>query len=170
MNVSRSLAACAPQRYGSLSSPRQSCVLSGASMPHKRMRALCISNVSPSITLACPIMSSAKVPFEAVIKVRNAINPSHRAPAAVPVLTAEQSNAAVRLLRCVRVFFGVGLQNIVDRVVRSYGAEVSGPTQEKLINYIQLLASTGIPDEKLLRFGRAYLKEILKPNPRYTGC
>jgi hypothetical protein len=85
-------------------------------------------------------------------------------------LTAEQSNAAVRLLRCVNVFFGVGLQNIVDRVVRSYGAEVSRPTQEKLFNYIRLLASTGIPDEKLLAFGRAYLREILKPNPRYTGC
>jgi hypothetical protein len=84
-------------------------------------------------------------------------------------LTAEQSNAAVRVLRCVSVFFGVGLQNIVDRVVRSYGAEVSGPTQEKLFN-IRLLASTGIPDEKLLMFGRAYLREILKPNRRYTGC
>jgi hypothetical protein len=54
--------------------------------------------------------------------------------------------------------------------VRSYGTEVSGPTREKLFNYIRLLASTGIPDEKLLTFGRAYLREILKPNPRYTGC
>ena len=115
-------------------------------------------------------MSSANVPFDAEIKVRSAINPSLRAAAAVPVLTAEQSNGAVRLLRCVS-YFGVGLQNIVDSVVRSYGAEVSGPTQEKLFNYIRLLASTGIPDEKLLTFGRAYLlREILKPNPRYTGC
>jgi hypothetical protein len=114
-------------------------------------------------------MSSASVPFDAVIKVRNAISP-RRAPAAVPVLTAEQSNAAMRSLRCVSVFFGVGLQNIVDMVVRLYGAEVSGPPQEKLFDYIQLLTSTGIPDEKLLAFGRAYLREILKPNPRYTGC
>jgi hypothetical protein len=76
----------------------------------------------------------------------------------------------VRSLRCVGIFFGVGLQNIVDRIVSSYGAEVSRPTREKLINYIQLLASTGITDEKLLTFGRAYLREILKPNPRYTGC
>jgi hypothetical protein len=74
---------------------------------------------------------------------------------------AEWANEAAR---------GVGLQNIVDRVVRAYGAEISGPTQEKLFNYIRLLASTGIPDEKLLIFGRAYLREILKPNPRYTGC
>ena len=62
------------------------------------------------------------------------------------------------------------MENIVDRVVRSHGAEVSGPTREKLSNYIRLLASTGVPDEKLLAFGRAYLREILKPNPRYTGC
>ena len=139
-------------------------------MPHNRMRVLCISSVSPSITLACPIMSSANVPFDAVIKVRSAISPSLRAPAAAPVLTAEQSDGAVRLLQRARVFFGVGLRNIVDRVVSSYGAEVSGPTREKLINYMQLLASTGITDQKLLMFGRAYLKEILKPNPRYTGC
>jgi hypothetical protein len=62
------------------------------------------------------------------------------------------------------------LQNIVESVVRSYAAEVSEPAQEKLFNYIRLLASTGITDEKLLTFGRAYLKEILKPDPRYTGC
>ena len=133
------------------------------------MRVLCISSVSPSITLACPIMSSANVPFDAAINIRSAISPNLRAPAAVPVLTAEH-NAAVRSLRCVSVFFGVGLQNIVDRVVSSCGAEVSQPTQEKLFNYIRLLASTGIPDEKLLTFGRAYLREILKPNSRYTGC
>ena len=134
------------------------------------MGVLCISNVSPSITLACPIMSSASVPFDVVIKVTSAISPCPIALAAVPDLTAEQSNGAVRSLRCVYVFFGVGLENIVDSVVRSYGAEVSGPTQEKLFNYIRLLASRGVSDEKLLTFGRAYLREILEPNPRYTGC
>jgi hypothetical protein len=59
-------------------------------------------------------------------------SPSPIALAAVPDLTAEQSNGAVRSLRSVSVFFGVGLENIVDSVVRSYGAEVSEPTQEKL--------------------------------------
>jgi hypothetical protein len=34
-------------------------------------------------------MSSANVPFDAEIKVRNAISPSLKAPAAVLVLTAE---------------------------------------------------------------------------------
>jgi hypothetical protein len=61
-------------------------------------------------------------------------------------------------------------ENIVDSVVRSYGAEVSEPAQEKLLNYIRLLASTGITNRQLLTFGRAYLKEILEPDTRYTGC
>ena len=61
----------------------------------------------------------------------------------------------------IAIFFGVGLQIVWGR---------SGPTQEKLFSYIRLLASTGIPDEKLLMFGRAYLREILERDPRYTGC
>jgi hypothetical protein len=68
------------------------------------------------------------------------------------------------------VFWLVALKNIVDRVVSSFGYEVSEPTQEKLLNYIRLLASTGKTEEQLLRFGMAYLKEILEPDPRYTGC
>ena len=34
-------------------------------------------------------------------------------------------------------------------------------------------ADVGLPDivaKELLTFGRAYLREILEPNPRYTGC
>jgi hypothetical protein len=62
------------------------------------------------------------------------------------------------------------LHNIVDRVVSSYNGEVSGLTQEKLLNYIRLLASTGKTDEQLMAFGKAYLQEILQPDPRYSGC
>ena len=67
-------------------------------------------------------------------------------------------------------FCGAGLKNIVDSVVGLHGAEVSELTQNKLLNYIQLLASTGKTDEQLLTFGAAYLKEILDPDPRYSGC
>ena len=67
-------------------------------------------------------------------------------------------------------FCGVALKNIIDSVLSSCGYEVSGPTQEKLLNYIRLLASTGKTDEQLLSFGTAYLKEILDPDPRYSGC
>jgi len=62
------------------------------------------------------------------------------------------------------------LDNIVDSVVSSYSGEVSGLTQQKLLNYIRLLASTGKTDEQLLLFGTAYLQEALEPDPRYTGC
>jgi hypothetical protein len=67
-------------------------------------------------------------------------------------------------------FRSPALKNIVDSVVSSQVAEVSGLTQEKLLNYLQLLASTGIGDEQLIMFGSAYLKEILDPDPRYSGC
>jgi hypothetical protein len=62
------------------------------------------------------------------------------------------------------------LDNIVNSVVRSYGGEVSGLTQQRLLNYMRLLASTGKTDEQLLAFGAAYLREILEPDPRYSGC
>ena len=67
-------------------------------------------------------------------------------------------------------FCGVALKNIIVCVVSLHGAEISELTQNKLLNYIQLLASTGKTDEQLLSFGAAYLKEILEPDPRYSGC
>jgi hypothetical protein len=62
------------------------------------------------------------------------------------------------------------LDNIVNSVVRSYDGEVNGLSQERLLNYIRLLASTGKTDEQLVVFGTAYLREILEPDPRYSGC
>lgn len=62
------------------------------------------------------------------------------------------------------------MHKIVESVVSSYNGEVSGMTQEKLLNYIRLLASTGKTDEQLLAFGTAYLREILEPDSRYSGC
>jgi hypothetical protein len=62
------------------------------------------------------------------------------------------------------------LDNIVNSVVRSYDGEVNGLSQERLLNYIRLLASTGKSDEQLVVFGTAYLREILEPDPRYSGC
>jgi hypothetical protein len=62
------------------------------------------------------------------------------------------------------------LQSVVDSVMSSHGAEVSGPTQQKLLNYLQLLASTGIGDDQLIVLGSAYLQEIVQPDPRYSGC
>ena len=66
--------------------------------------------------------------------------------------------------------YGVALDNIVNNVVSSYGGEVSELTQERLLNYMRLLAATGKTDEQLVAFGTAYLREILEPDPRYSGC
>ena len=41
--------------------------------------------------------------------------------------------------------------------------------REKVRNYISLLASTGKTNRQLERFGKAYLKQILEPDPRYSG-
>jgi hypothetical protein len=63
------------------------------------------------------------------------------------------------------------VKNIVENVVNSHGHEVSGPSKQRLLKYIRLLASTGIADEQqLLVLGKAYLKEISQPDSRYTGC
>ena len=59
MKASRSFAAFAPHRYCKLSSPRQSWLLSGASIPHNLIRVPWISSVSPSMMLAWPVRSSA---------------------------------------------------------------------------------------------------------------
>jgi hypothetical protein len=67
-------------------------------------------------------------------------------------------------------YFGVGVKDIVDSVLSSCGHSVSEPTRHKLLNYVKLLASTGKTEEQLLTFGSAYLREILEPDPRYSGC
>jgi hypothetical protein len=67
------------------------------------------------------------------------------------------------------VFFGVVMDGIVESVLSSYGRSVTGETREKLLGYIQLLASTGQTGDQLVTFGSAYLHEISAPDPRYTG-
>ena len=62
------------------------------------------------------------------------------------------------------------MDNIVDRVLSSASHSVGLEAREKVANHIGLLASTGKTDRQLERFGRAYLREILKPDPRYSGC
>jgi hypothetical protein len=52
------------------------------------------------------------------------------------------------------------MDGIVDSVLSSYGRSISGEAREKLLGYIQLLASTGQKDEQLVAFGSAYLHEL----------
>ena len=61
------------------------------------------------------------------------------------------------------------MNDIIDRVLNSHPA-VGLEARERVRNYIGLLASTGKTARQLERFGKAYLKEILQPDTRYTGC
>jgi len=62
------------------------------------------------------------------------------------------------------------MNDIVEKVLSSADPSVGSEAREKVRNYIGLLASTGKTKRQLERFGKAYLKEITKPNPRYSGC
>ena len=61
------------------------------------------------------------------------------------------------------------MNDIVEKVLRSYGGDVSG-AREKLQNYLDLLAPVGKTERQLLALGKAYLKEMLEHNSRYSGC
>jgi hypothetical protein len=76
--------------------------------------------------------------------------------------------AAVRLLRRVHGL-GAFMNKLVEKVLSSYGKDASF-AREKLRNYLDLLASAGKTDEQLLAFGTEYLKEIVEPDSRYSGC
>ena len=62
------------------------------------------------------------------------------------------------------------MNEIVERILSSADPSLGFDAREKVRNYIALLASTGQTNGQLERFGRAYLAEILKPDPRYSGC
>lgn len=61
------------------------------------------------------------------------------------------------------------MNDIIETVLRSYGADVTD-AREKVRGYLDLLASTGKTEQQLLELGAAYLKEIMRPDPRYSGC
>jgi hypothetical protein len=62
------------------------------------------------------------------------------------------------------------MNDIVDQVLNTVDFSVGFEAQEKVRNYIGLLASTGKTKNQLVRYGRAYLREILNPDNRYSGC
>jgi len=67
------------------------------------------------------------------------------------------------------------MDELVERILQTYGQELHSEFLEasrtKVARYIETLASTGKRDPRELAiYGRAYLKELKKPNPRYSGC
>ena len=61
-------------------------------------------------------------------------------------------------------------RDIVETILQSFDGEARIFAYEKVSNYIGLLASTGKTEDQLLVLGKAYLNEILNPDPRYSGC
>lgn len=64
----------------------------------------------------------------------------------------------------------IALADIATKIVGSCSDEVSEGTHERLLNYIRLLASARKTDDQLVALGAAYLREILDPDRRYSGC
>ena len=60
--------------------------------------------------------------------------------------------------------------DLVDKVLSSANRPVGADAREKVINYVSMLQSTGKSRKDLERYARAYLKEILEPDRRYSGC
>jgi hypothetical protein len=65
---------------------------------------------------------------------------------------------------------------LVDRLLLTCGQEELDhefleAARAKVARYIEILASAGNRDpSQLATYGRAYLKELRQPDPRYTGC
>lgn len=70
------------------------------------------------------------------------------------------------MLQCL---YCAAMNQIVERVLSSTNHAVGLDTRERLRNYISLLASTGKTSRQLEQLGKAYLKEILEPDRRYSG-
>jgi hypothetical protein len=70
------------------------------------------------------------------------------------------------MLQCIHCS---AMNDIVERVLSSAGHSVDLGAREKVRNYIGLLASTGKTSRQLERLGKAYLKQILEPDHRYSG-
>jgi hypothetical protein len=62
------------------------------------------------------------------------------------------------------------MNEIIEKVISSADPSLGFEAHEKVRNYIGLLASTGKTARQLERLGRAYLRELLKPDARYSGC
>jgi hypothetical protein len=85
-------------------------------------------------------------------------------------LTWGKSNAALRLLQMRWVGCLAYNKGIVEAILQSFEGDVREIAHGRLSNYVKLLASTDKSEEQLVALGKAYLDEILNPDPRYSGC
>ena len=73
------------------------------------------------------------------------------------------------MVHCHYRYCSAPLNEIIDKILNSAEPTVGLEAREKVSNYIRLLASTGKSSRQLEVYGRAYLKEILEPDSRYSG-
>jgi GTP cyclohydrolase I len=79
------------------------------------------------------------------------------------------------MLHCDSCNAGCHMDDLVDKLLLTYGKELDREflhaSRERVARYLQALAVAGKRDPKQLTiYGRAYLKELQHPDPRYTGC
>ena len=63
----------------------------------------------------------------------------------------------------------VDMNEIVEKILIGYAGDVND-ARAMVKRYLSLLASAGKTEEQLLVIGTAYLKEMLEPDSRYSGC
>jgi hypothetical protein len=76
-------------------------------------------------------------------------------------------------VQCCSASLQVGMafkKDIVAAILQSFEGDAPEVAAGKVRYYIDLLASTGKTEEQLVTLGKAYLHEILNPDPRYSGC
>jgi hypothetical protein len=66
-------------------------------------------------------------------------------------------------------YCSANMNEIIDKILRSADPDAGFEAREKVKNYIGLLASAGKSPMELEAYGIAYLKEISKPDFRYSG-
>jgi hypothetical protein len=66
---------------------------------------------------------------------------------------------------------GVPVTDVLTSIVRAYGRDLDDESSAKIRRYLQTLISAGKRDNgELAEFGLAYLQELERPDPRYSGC
>jgi hypothetical protein len=61
------------------------------------------------------------------------------------------------------------MNDIIDHVLLASEGAVSEAARQKVADYLTLLASTGKTKPQLIHYGAVYVKEMLKPDSRYSG-
>jgi hypothetical protein len=63
------------------------------------------------------------------------------------------------------------MTDVLTAIVRAYGRDLDHESSLKIRRYLNTLSSAGRADSReLTEYGLAYLKELERPDRRYSGC